>query len=326
MAAYINALELISEVQMRPIIWDTSSDEYKDRAKKAEAWAEVCRTLFLDYELRSAADQINLEREVLGRWKSIRDCYTKDYKKFANKSSQGHRTKKSRRYIFSKQLAFLRKVMKTKTSGSTASPLQDTDEGTESILDMSNAPGKVHPLPFERVKRARSPAGGEAKQILDKRKRVSSSNEIVQAKERGKNLSLEDRIRQLIEEHGEQRNDEDKDFFMSMLPSVRRLNEDQKLEFRVQVLLALQNVRAGQRNLQSPWPQSSNPSCVLVQRSQASAVGQTGHSDAVEMVSNESTGGAPRSAPESPCKTKQECDSPSPAPPSPETKDYHLLM
>ncbi|XP_066951247.1 uncharacterized protein [Macrobrachium rosenbergii] len=313
MAAYINALELISEVEMRPIIWDTSSDEYKDRAKKAEAWAEVCRALFLDYDLKSEADQMNLEREVLGRWKSIRDCYTKDYKKFANKSSQGHRAKKSRRYIFSKQLAFLRKVMKTKPSGNT---LQDTEEGTESILDMSNTPGKVHPVPFERMKRARSPAREEAKQVLDKRKRISLSNEIIQTRERGKNLSLEDRIRQLIEEHNEQKSDEDKDFFMSMLPSVRRLNEHQKLEFRVQVLLALQNVKAGQHSLQSTWPQSSNPSCMLVHHS------QTGHSDAVERLSNDSTSAAPHSTPESPCKTKQEFDAHSPVPHPPETKDF----
>lgn len=57
-----------------------------------------------------------------------------------------------------------------------------------------------------------------------------------------KKMSTEERIIKFMEE-SVRREDEDKDFFMSMLPAVRGLSEGQKVEFRIQVLRVLQNIK-----------------------------------------------------------------------------------
>lgn len=38
--------QLISEVEKRPVLWDTSDDDYKDRNKKNEAWLKVTSVLY----------------------------------------------------------------------------------------------------------------------------------------------------------------------------------------------------------------------------------------------------------------------------------------
>ena len=48
--AYHNTEELISEVEKRPALWDPSKEEYKNKNKKEEAWLEVCRSIYQNYE------------------------------------------------------------------------------------------------------------------------------------------------------------------------------------------------------------------------------------------------------------------------------------
>lgn len=48
---------LISEVEKRTIIWDTSHEDYKDKNKKNEAWIEVCSTLIENFVTTSEAKQ-----------------------------------------------------------------------------------------------------------------------------------------------------------------------------------------------------------------------------------------------------------------------------
>lgn len=50
---------LISEVEKRPVIWDTSSEAYKDRNKRNESWIEVCQALYSDFD-----DKLQAEKET----------------------------------------------------------------------------------------------------------------------------------------------------------------------------------------------------------------------------------------------------------------------
>lgn len=57
MADYHNTEELISEVGKRAALWDPSKEEYKNKDKKAEAWLEVCHSVYLDYEEKTAEEK-----------------------------------------------------------------------------------------------------------------------------------------------------------------------------------------------------------------------------------------------------------------------------
>ncbi|KAK7067373.1 hypothetical protein SK128_005799, partial [Halocaridina rubra] len=57
MADYHNTEELISEVEKRPALWNPSNEEYKNKKKKVEAWLEVCHSVYLDYEEKTAEEK-----------------------------------------------------------------------------------------------------------------------------------------------------------------------------------------------------------------------------------------------------------------------------
>lgn len=160
-------------------------------------------------------------KEVQARWKNIRDAYSKDCRKHTTDTKSGSEAVKSRRYIFSEQLSFLRKVTGNRTTTDSLSSAQETQEINGHASQNSATPQSVE---------------GSAQTGPTKRKKIS----------------LEERMIKFMEGNEEQE-DADKDFFMSMLPSVRTLNEDQKIEFRVQVILSLQSIKSGR------YRQSVNP-------------------------------------------------------------------
>jgi hypothetical protein len=53
----VDAELLIREVAKRPIIWDTSNEEYMDKHKKNAMWVEVCSSLMEDFETKDEAQK-----------------------------------------------------------------------------------------------------------------------------------------------------------------------------------------------------------------------------------------------------------------------------
>jgi hypothetical protein len=48
---------LIHEVFQRPVLWDTTTEEYKNKHMKTTAWGEVACALFPDMQQTTAAEQ-----------------------------------------------------------------------------------------------------------------------------------------------------------------------------------------------------------------------------------------------------------------------------
>lgn len=151
-------------------------------------------------------------KELQTRWKSIRDAYVRNSKKLKDESKSGSGAVKTHRYVFADQLSFLRKVGENRETTDTLDPNHVPDDGT-----------------------------GDENQNLSKAQPKTSA----EPKKRKRNL-LEEKLIKFMD-GSEEKEDDDKDFFMSMLPSVRTLHNEQKIEFRMQVLAALQNIRSGHR-------------------------------------------------------------------------------
>lgn len=56
--------KLIMFVEERPLLWDKSLKEYKDRNKNREAWREICQAIFPEFEEKSAS-----EKKQLGKYR-----------------------------------------------------------------------------------------------------------------------------------------------------------------------------------------------------------------------------------------------------------------
>lgn len=57
MAVEIDNELLITLVEQRPVLWDKTSEEYKNRNKTLEGWKEICRILKDGYNELSEKEQ-----------------------------------------------------------------------------------------------------------------------------------------------------------------------------------------------------------------------------------------------------------------------------
>lgn len=54
---------LISLIEKRPVVWDTSNEHYKNKFIKQDAWKDVCKSLFPNFE-----EKENNEKTKLGKY------------------------------------------------------------------------------------------------------------------------------------------------------------------------------------------------------------------------------------------------------------------
>ncbi|XP_005098945.1 uncharacterized protein LOC101862415 [Aplysia californica] len=224
--AYFHDTELlILEIRKRPVIWNCSLDDYKNKIKKNDAWAGVCRALQPNFDAQDDVTKKQTILEIKARWKSIRDTYTRSQKKIQRKSGSG--ATKTRKYMFADHLAFLR--------------MAPSSRATEDSLDFVSI-----------VSRDQSPDGHKVEQVDEEHEGLASESQSpspapscgsVGPQSKSRKRKLEEKMLTFIDKCDKP--DDDREFFSSLLPAVKKLNEDQKLTFRVDVIRALQAAKAG---------------------------------------------------------------------------------
>ncbi|KAE9539871.1 hypothetical protein AGLY_005123 [Aphis glycines] len=129
--------QLISEVEKRPVLWDTSDIDYKDRNKKNEAWLQVTSALYENFSNNTQTEKKVIVQEVISKWRSVRDNYTRSLKKQAECNKSGSGVKKIQRYIFEQQLSFLKKCREQRPTCSihAISPRQQKKRKTTHSLE-----------------------------------------------------------------------------------------------------------------------------------------------------------------------------------------------
>ncbi|RUS75780.1 hypothetical protein EGW08_016466 [Elysia chlorotica] len=258
---------LIAVIEQYPIIWDKGNRLYKCSSSTANAWKEVCRAVFANYDEAKEHEQNSSLRLVMKRWKNVRDTWAKAQKRI----SSDNRTPKGRhprRYIFQEQLSFLKKVIKVKEEDSLTADNSDSNAGTGSDvdidLDIDSASTLLDPLGDDVLEttdgvvveanvNAAAPSldlpsvpcsnGGtdDSPDVPEPRPRIRPNR-----KKRRLNLyrhDVEDDGQVDLPPHEYENNNRHMLFFRSIIPSVQWLNEEQVLEFQVGVLKLVQDLR-----------------------------------------------------------------------------------
>ncbi|XP_077489656.1 transcription factor Adf-1-like [Amblyomma americanum] len=71
--------KLIGAIQKRPILWDSTRKDFKEQRKRMAAWAEVATEVGCDPE----------DNNLQGRWKSLRDTFTKKHRAWKTGAPSG---------------------------------------------------------------------------------------------------------------------------------------------------------------------------------------------------------------------------------------------
>lgn len=147
------------------------------------------------------------EKEIQSKWKNIRDCYVRDIRR-KNGEIVKSRGKRTRDYIHAGSLAFLSNSYVAQSSS--VNPSKTDSEDTYDLI-----------------------FGMLVKPFLNHNAKVNCDWIKQEALEKKLGIILENRS---VED------DEDCAFFSALLPTIRNLDPEQKVEFRLEVLQVLQQI------------------------------------------------------------------------------------
>ncbi|XP_069615922.1 uncharacterized protein [Ranitomeya imitator] len=140
-------MELEKRVRDIPCIWDAADVSYKDKYFRDHCWTKIVRDLYPEWDSLSIANQLEIEKNVKQRWRSVRDRYNK----FINTCDRSGSSPSRITFPFYDELQFLltsRTLRRTEGNLSNPPPVDDHSEdgaGTDGAGTSSGAGGTIFP-------------------------------------------------------------------------------------------------------------------------------------------------------------------------------------
>ncbi|XP_050304654.1 uncharacterized protein LOC126742131 [Anthonomus grandis grandis] len=221
--AAIDVELFITEVEERPALYNTKQKEYSDKNLKKKLWTELCEKFIENWNELGDKEKNEKGNELQKRWKNLRTCFKREYDAQKNIAS-GSGAKKRRKYLYFEQLLFLRDSIESRIS------YNSLEQGTDDVEDNTET-------------REEESEASEATQLRTGAKTDHSRKKIYQKKTHQK--TYEESLLQILREKKDTENeiDEDKYFLLSLLPSLKKFNEDQKFIARTEILNVIRRVR-----------------------------------------------------------------------------------
>ncbi|XP_068624795.1 uncharacterized protein [Battus philenor] len=207
-----DVIRLIHCVRDRPCLWDKSLENYKDRIDRRAAWEEIFRIVDPTYDQMSPSKKRLTGEIVLKKWTNIRDTFVKTLK-----TKMG---KPKKKYLLYDHLKFLTKIT------------PEVESNVDYNIDV--------PLSFFKIDKEEKVCHSKRKfKEIDESEETSTKKSIVNDCDTSNDLEI-----QSIDESSDPRlMNEDEAFFASLLPTVVKYNEDERLEFRIEVLALMKNIK-----------------------------------------------------------------------------------
>ncbi|XP_039277631.1 uncharacterized protein LOC111046573 [Nilaparvata lugens] len=225
---------LIKAVEKQPAIWNPSCDMYHDRLAKRASWELIYEELFEGYKKRPQRERIEIGRKISKRWKNIIDNYRRCERK-AERLGEGD----AKRYLYSRHLSFLRGATDFAHAEDEEKEVKTTDDGGNTAAD--EAAEEIHSY-------GQQFAAGEATNSDRippvKRQRIFEIN-----RNNYTNRPTPPppppplRVHAPVAFQAPIETDDDRSFFDSLIPAVKTLSLDSKLQFRCEVMRLVSHFR-----------------------------------------------------------------------------------
>ncbi|XP_076751416.1 uncharacterized protein LOC143423753 [Xylocopa sonorina] len=208
----------IEEIKKRPVLWDVSHKQYKDKNEKLASWSEVCAIFCEHFSDKTEDEKNNIRAKYMSKWRNIRD----QFRKTIRRKGKPGKVASGKQYIYARHLVFLLK----------ADLLPFSPRGfIESSIEIEKieiqSPLKVD----EKVVRTPSPSPPPTPPPPPLpppvQRRMEPETSLPNYPQHSVSCDI----------------DEDKSFFDSLLPTVKTFTIDQKLEFRSEILNTIKKIR-----------------------------------------------------------------------------------
>ncbi|XP_011497804.1 PREDICTED: uncharacterized protein LOC105362149, partial [Ceratosolen solmsi marchali] len=231
----------IEEIGRRPAIYDLRSEEYSDRAAKTSAWEQVCELMVAKWRSMSDEEKNAEEKSLRSKWRNIRDYFMKELKlqRMRKGSAAGRKRKK---YMYFDQLLFLVPNVESKQRNYRANyTTKCKNVKSEVEMDTYHIMQEYEmPLTHEDVSEDYTNNSYDEDQC----KYMSVSQFPKSMCETSMAIGADDFPDVISSNSSSQKfkfedDDYDRMFLLSLLPIMRRIPEDKKVDVRIQMQQAL---------------------------------------------------------------------------------------
>ncbi|KAI4504025.1 hypothetical protein M0802_000496 [Mischocyttarus mexicanus] len=209
--------KLIEEIKNKRIIWDPSSENYKKKNERKKAWQEVCSALSENFEDLPVEMKDKIVKQAKLEWMLLEDMYYME-----NRGDQSNAIEREAGLSpFEKQLDFLKTVPFTLNNWERLN-LECQDFSLPILKEdfFLNKP----PASISKEQKKLSPSTHEAKSSKEMSDSKTSSEDYLSMKTESLHI------------------DEDMAFFNSVNSSLKKLDHEDILLFRIQAMQCLQNL------------------------------------------------------------------------------------
>ncbi|XP_063829148.1 uncharacterized protein LOC135078541 [Ostrinia nubilalis] len=233
----ISTEKLIGAVKKRAALYSKTNLNYHNHGKyKGGLWKEVCREVFPEWGNISPRRKLEYAHDLQRRWKNIRTCFTRELS-LQKKEMRGRENstsdsdfKKRRKYIHFDKLTFL----------INADEIPEAPDIKEPVDEDSNDPLESQMFNMESEDSDRRSAYEES----------SSNHHYVQIEEEPFQANMFQRDgnmkQELLQMVGDMKKseteDEDRQFALSIVPALRKLNDQQKFDAKIEILKVLKRI------------------------------------------------------------------------------------
>ncbi|CAH1957190.1 unnamed protein product [Acanthoscelides obtectus] len=227
---------LIALVEKRPVIWDKTLENYKNKRVREAAWREICAAMKHGFEEMDKYPRGEFYRAVVRKWTQIRDSWSKDVKKRRELKMLGD-PGYSKAYKFHKQLSFLKKIIDTSDiDGENEESREHNQISEEKVIEHEK--GNEHAISpmIENVKK-------DDKDMMKERSTATPSKGSVHGRSlKRKRIEVYDKMLQYLDREEKNENPQ-LHFFKSLLPIISTFDIDETLEFQYGVISLVQSIK-----------------------------------------------------------------------------------
>ncbi|XP_015367302.1 PREDICTED: uncharacterized protein LOC107164119 [Diuraphis noxia] len=221
--------KLINEIRKRSCIWDTADVNHLNKEMLTNMWTEIAGNLYSDWHTLGVFDKRDRVSDVKKKWTNIKDSFVKDVK--GNKPKKTLRLPEHRKkyYLFD-HLQFLMPFIQDTKSGGGVRPAEDgaglsvSKKMRKNTLlgegSSRNAPSMVVAPSETAAKRPETlqPDVQQHADLLNNFAGKAATNALCQL-------------------------DGDLSFIVSLLPTIKSMNEKQKINFKIGVLQLMSQIK-----------------------------------------------------------------------------------
>ncbi|CAG9858516.1 unnamed protein product [Phyllotreta striolata] len=207
---------LIGVMEQKPLLWDTSCEDYKNRDMKTKAWEDVCEMCIEQQDFRSLPEYKQQEaiKLIQQRWKSARDAYRRDQSKIKS----GLDDSSFKKYIYFDNLKFLDKIPFNHTEvkfNKMDNEYEEEDEEVELSGHFND--------------------GTVIEDIAELTERdIIHSQRKMDTRKRKKEVTIDERLMDLLESSKKSDPNGNRAFLESLIPTLDTFDEVKQLQFRAE--------------------------------------------------------------------------------------------